>query len=211
MGIEPLVVGTGRLRIFRHRLRPLLAEAGRWAPGAAADHAAPAAVAWVQAACAVAGAAVACGSAASSSRRPEADRGQPLQQAHAPLFRMLRPARRLAVLDAQLILCRQRQFVDPRHARPAIRSALRRGRDEGARRRRLEPLRLGAAGSGNSDGFGWNGRMVTSSTEVIGNTAAATAALAAFSIASWACAIARRGAPATADHCCASTRSAVRC
>ena len=43
-----------------------------------------------------------------------------------------------------------------------------------------------AEGSGNSDGFGWIGRMVTSSTEVIGSTAAATAAFAAFSIASWA-------------------------
>ena len=41
---------------------------------------------------------------------------------------------------------------------------------------------VSATGSGNSDGFGCIGRMVTSSSAVIGCSAAATAALAAVSI-----------------------------
>ena len=55
-------------------------------------------------------------------------------------------------------------------------------------------------GSGNSDGFGCIGRIVTSSM-VIGSTAAATAALAAFSIASWPCARAGAGCGSRGARC----------
>ena len=60
---------------------------------------------------------------------------------------------------------------------------LRRRRDEGCAAPAASAASAGSV-SGNSDGFGCIGRMVTSSMAVIGSTAAATAALAAVSIAS---------------------------
>ncbi len=121
----------------------------------------------------------------------EADGGKPPQQAHLSLLRML-DFRLLAALGPQLGLGRTRQLVDPRHARRPIGGALRRRRNEGARCRR-QSAGGAAICSGNNDGFGGIGRMVTSS--IIGRTAAATAALAAFSIASCVCCCGAAGGP----------------
>ena len=115
----------------------------------------------------------------------EANRGQPLQQAHALLLRGL-AGRGLAAHDTQLILGRNRQLVDSRHPLPAIRRPLGVRRDEGGRRRRL----VGRFGLGRRLEEQRRLRLHRpnrTSSVVIGSTAAATAALAAFSIASWAC------------------------
>ena len=112
----------------------------------------------------------------------EADGGEPPQQAHLALFRMIRVF--LAPPGPQLGLGRTRQFVDGRHAaRPIRRHAPAAG---GMNARGAGGCSGGGAiCSGNSDGFGGIGRIVTSS--IIGSTAAATAAWAAASIDAWDC------------------------
>ena len=60
----------------------------------------------------------------------ETDRSEPLQQRQPPFFRAL--IRQFTALGAQFVLRRDRQFLDPRHARRAHR-LFRRRRDEGLR------------------------------------------------------------------------------
>ena len=65
----------------------------------------------------------------------EADRGQPLHQRHAALLGVV--VGEFAALRLDLVLRRQRQFVDARHARRTHGGALGRRRDEGFRHRRF--------------------------------------------------------------------------
>ena len=67
----------------------------------------------------------------------EADRGQTLQQRNMPPLRVVLFGRRLAAAGANLVLRRHRQFVDPRHARAALRHPFRLWRDESPRFMRL--------------------------------------------------------------------------
>src|SRR5579885_3903301 len=72
---------------------------------------------------------------------PEPDRGQPLHQRHPALLRMI--VGEFAALRPELVLRRQRQLVDARHARRARRQPFRRRRDECLGRRRLGRRELG--------------------------------------------------------------------
>ena len=145
--VEPL--RRGPAGIFRHRVgRPAFRLAGRRAQSAARTAAS---------AVRVRGAG---GGSLCLAAPAEADRGQPLHQRHAALLRMI--VAELAALRLDLVLRRQRQLVDARHARRARHARSGAGGMKVFGSRRLGLRRFAGAGS-NSDGFIGIGRIETSS------------------------------------------------
>ena len=113
----------------------------------------------------------------------QADRGAPLPQAHPAPFGM-HGRRRSPASDPQRVLTGSGARRWGMRVGRVVRSAAGGMKAVGAGGSEAWAGGSLAIGSGNNDGFGCIGRIVTSSVAVICCTAAATAALAADSIAS---------------------------